>query len=150
VTEDTLSQIRGTIFALRDPQGTGPSVRRSVSLLISQLSPVLGFGPEVHLAGPLDTLADELMLSDVEAVLRESLTNIGRHAQATAADVKVEVNSQRLMVTVSDNGVGLGQPVCWSGLTNLRSRAEHRGGSLVLDRSPEGGLHLQWTIPITL
>ena len=146
----TIRQIRGTIFALRDPDATTPSLRRTVSALVSQLSPVLGFRPEIHLAGPLDTLTDDVMLSEVEAVVRESLTNISRHAQATAADVQVKVNSQRLVVTVSDNGIGLGEPGSWSGLANLRSRAEHRGGSLVLDRSTEGGLQLQWTVPITL
>jgi signal transduction histidine kinase len=146
----TIRQIRSTIFALRDPAEASPSLRRTVSLLITQLSPLLGFQPEIHLAGPLDTLADDLMLSDVEAVLRESLTNISRHAAATAAAVTVHVNSQRLVVTVSDNGVGLGRTGDLSGLSNLRSRAEHRGGSLDLDNSPGGGLRLQWTIPITL
>jgi signal transduction histidine kinase len=145
----TIRQIRSTIFALRDPAEASPSLRRTVSLLITQLSPLLGFQPEIHLAGPLDTLADDLMLSDVEAVLRESLTNISRHAAATAAEVTVAVNSQRLVVTVSDNGVGLAAG-SWSGLANLRSRAERRGGSLVLDCSPGGGLRLEWTIPITL
>jgi signal transduction histidine kinase len=83
-------------------------------------------------------------------VLRESLTNISRHAAATAAEVTVAVNSRRLVVTVSDNGVGLGGTSGWSGLANLRSRAERRGGSLVLDCPPGGGLRLEWTIPITL
>jgi signal transduction histidine kinase len=146
----TIRQIRSTIFALRDPAEASPSLRRTVSLLVTQLSPLLGFRPEVHLAGPLDTLADDRMLNDVEAVLRESLTNVSRHAAATAAEVTVHVNSQRLVVTVSDNGVGIGHPGDWSGLSNLRSRAEHRGGSLDLDSSPEGGLRLLWTIPITL
>jgi signal transduction histidine kinase len=146
----TIRQIRSTIFALRDPAEASPSLRRTVSLLITQLTPLLGFQPEIHLAGPLDTLADDLMLSDVEAVLRESLTNISRHAAATAAAVTVHVNSQRLIVTVSDNGVGLGRTGDWSGLSNLRSRAEHRGGSLDLDNPSGGGLRLQWTIPITL
>jgi signal transduction histidine kinase len=145
----TIRQIRSTIFALREPAAATHSLRRTVSLLVAQLTPLLGFRPEIHLAGPLDTLADDEMLSDVEAVLRESLTNISRHAAATAAEVTVAVNSQRLVVTVSDNGVGLATGD-WSGLANLRSRAERRGGSLVLDCSPEGGLRLQWTIPITL
>jgi signal transduction histidine kinase len=146
----TIRQIRSTIFALRDPPEASSSLRRTVSVLVTQLSPLLGFRPEIHLAGPLDTLADDEMLSDVEAVLRESLTNISRHAAATAAAVTVHVNSQRLVVTVSDNGVGLGRTDAWSGLSNLRSRAEHRGGSLHLDHPPGGGLRLLWTIPITL
>jgi signal transduction histidine kinase len=146
----TIRQIRSTIFALRDPAVTTTSVRRTVGLLVDQLTPVLGFRPEFHLAGPLDTLVDDVLLAEVEAVLRESLTNIRRHAGATRAEVEVRVDSRHLTVTVSDNGVGLGAVDHQSGLANLRSRAEQHGGSLDLDRPPEGGLRLRWTIPLTL
>ena len=146
----TIRQIRSTILALRDPAVATTSLRRTVSLLVDQLSPLLGFRPEVHLAGPLDTLVDDGMLGDVEAVLRESLTNVHRHAGATRVEVEVRVNSQRLVVTVSDDGVGLSGGDEWSGLSNLRRRADDHGGSLDLDTTPEGGLRLRWSIPITL
>jgi signal transduction histidine kinase len=146
----TIRQIRSTILALRDPAAASTSLRRTISLLVDQLTPLLGFRPEVHLAGPLETLVDDVMLGDVEAVLRESLTNVSRHAAATAAEVQVRVDSQRLVVTVSDNGGGLGDTDEWSGLSNLRSRAANRGGSLELDSPPGGGLRLRWSIPITL
>ena len=146
----TIRQIRSTIFALRQPNAHSTSLRRTVSLMVAQLTPLLGFRPETHLAGPLDTLADDEMLNDIEAVLRESLTNIGRHASATAAQITVEANSKHLSVTVTDNGVGLGDPGGLSGLSNLSRRAVDRGGSLTLATSPEGGLRLQWTIPIAL
>lgn len=146
----TIRQIRSTIFALHDSHTNRPSLRRSVTLLVSQLTPLLGFRPEMHLAGPLDTLVDDATLGDVEAVVRESLTNISRHAKATNAEVNVAVNSQRLVVTVIDNGIGLRPSHRFSGLSNLRSRAEHCGGSLALESAPGGGLRLQWTIPIKL
>ena len=146
----TIRQIRSTIVALREPAVATTSLRRTISLLVDQLTPLLGFRPEVHLAGPLDTLVDEEMLGEVEAVLRESLTNIRRHAGATAAKVEVRVNSQRLTVTVTDNGGGLSGTEVSSGLSNLRCRAEHRNGTLALESSPGGGLRLQWDIPVSL
>jgi signal transduction histidine kinase len=146
----TIRQIRSTIVALREPPAATRSLRRSISLLVDQLSPLLGFRPEVHLAGPLDTLVDEVMLGEVEAVLRESLTNIRRHAAATRATVEVRITSRRLTVTVSDNGGGLTGTEVSSGLSNLRSRAEQHHGTLALESSPEGGLRLRWDIPISL
>lgn len=146
----TIRQIRGTIFALREPSSQVPSVRRLVSLLVAQLTPVLGFRPDVHLAGPLDTLVGEAVLGDVEAVLREAMTNISRHAGASAASVTLQVDSRLLVVTVSDNGRGAGAATRRSGLANLSARAEQHGGSLTIDTAPEGGLRLTWTIPITL
>jgi signal transduction histidine kinase len=146
----TIRQIRSTIFALQDSAVSTTSLRRTVTLLVDQLTPLLGFRPEIHLVGPLDTLVDDALLGEVEAVLRESLTNIRRHAGATRAEVEVRVNSQRLVVTVSDNGAGLSGSGHKSGLSNLRRRAERQGGTLDLDRSPEGGVRLRWTIPMTL
>jgi signal transduction histidine kinase len=146
----TIRQIRSTIFALRDSTSPTPSVRRTVGVLMGQLTPVLGFRPEVSLSGPLDTLVEEPVRSDVEAVLREALTNVGRHAGASAASVTVEVDSSRLVVIISDNGCGIQGEGIWSGLANLRARAEGHGGSLLVDSQPEGGLRLRWTVPITL
>jgi signal transduction histidine kinase len=146
----TIRQIRSTIFALRDPSSPTPSIRRTVGLLIAQLTPMLGFPPEVHLGGPLDTLVEEPVLNDVEAVLREALTNVSRHAGATAVSVLLEVDSSRLVLVISDNGTGIEAHRAWSGLANLRARAEDRRGSLLVDNQPEGGLRLRWTIPITL
>lgn len=146
----TIRQIRGTIFALRDaPSGT-PSVRRVVGLLVAQLTPVLGFRPDVHLVGPIDTLLGEGVRHDIEAVLREAMTNISRHAVATAASVLLDVDSRRLVMVVSDNGRGIRTATPWSGLANLGARAEQHGGTLVVDQAPEGGLRLTWTVPITL
>ncbi len=146
----TIRQIRSTIFALRDTPPETPSLRRVVGLLVAQLTPMLGFRPDVHLAGPLDTLVDERLLYDVEAVLREAMTNISRHAGATAAAVLLDVDSRRLMVVVSDNGRGNHGSTRWSGLANLEARAQQQGGTLVVDDAPEGGLRVTWTIPITL
>lgn len=146
----TIRQIRSTIFALRDSTSQTPSIRRTVALLVAQLTPVLGFRPEVHLSGPLDTLVSEPVRNDVEAVLREALTNVSRHSGATASSVQLMVNRSLLAVMITDNGCGLGDPVPWSGLGNLRARAEGHGGSLVVDHQPGGGLRLRWTIPIRL
>ena len=48
--------------------------------------------PEVQLVGPLDVIADEAIIADVEAVLRESLTNVAKHARATQIRVFVRAD----------------------------------------------------------
>jgi signal transduction histidine kinase len=106
--------------------------------------------PEVQLIGPLDTMSDDVIIGDVAAVLRESLTNVAKHAQATKIRVRVQADGQRLTLTVTDNGVGLGQSTRRSGLANLNRRAERHGGELDVRNGPEGGLRLQWSIPLHL
>jgi signal transduction histidine kinase len=81
-------------------------------------------------------------------VLRESLTNVAKHAQAAQIRVRIQADKQRLALTVIDNGIGLGQSTRRSGLANLSRRAERHGGYLDVGDTPEGGLRLQWSIPI--
>ena len=52
------------------------------------------------------------------------------------------------LVTVTDNGTGLGPTSRRSGLANLRHRAETRGGTLTLETAETGGLALHWTFPL--
>lgn len=120
-----------------------------VGLLAGQLTPVLGFRPEVHLVGPLDTLVEEPVVDDVEAVVREALTHVGRHAGASTATVLLDVDAARLAVVITDDGAGIRGRTPWSGLADLRARAEGHGGSLLVD-DDGGGLRLRWTVPITL
>jgi signal transduction histidine kinase len=146
--DDTIRQIRTTIFALQEQSSR--SLRGTALAVVDQLAPLLPVRPDVQLVGPLDTIADEAIIADVEAVLRESLTNVAKHAQAAQIRVYVQADNQRLALTVIDNGVGLGPSTRRSGLANLNRRAERHGGYLDVGNSPEGGLRLQWSIPLHL
>ena len=144
--DETIRQIRSTIFALREDSSR--SVRGAAITVVDQLGPVLPVRPDIQLVGPLDTVVDDAIIGDVEAVLRESLTNVVKHAQATRIRVRIQGDGRRLAVTVTDNGIGLGNSTRRSGLENLQRRAERYGGDFSVGNAPEGGLRLQWSIPL--
>ena len=148
--DETIRQIRTSIFALREARVSLASVRDAALDLVAELEPVLGLHPDVAFSGPLDTLVDERLVDDVTAVLREALTNVAKHARARRAAVSVAVTEGRLRVEVLDDGVGLVRPAPRSGLANLRARAEQHGGVLDVDNRDEGGLRLEWTIPLAI
>ena len=144
--DETIRQIRTTIFALQEDSSR--SLRGTALTIVDQLAPLLPVRPDVQLLGPLDTISDDAIIADVEAVLRESLTNVAKHAQAAQIRVRIQADKHRLDLTVIDNGIGLGQSTRRSGLANLSRRAERHGGYLDVGDTPEGGLRLQWSIPI--
>jgi signal transduction histidine kinase len=146
--DETIRQIRTTIFALQDDSSR--SLRGMALAVVDQVAPLLPVRPELQLVGPLDTVSDDATIADVEAVLRESLTNVAKHAHAAQIRVRVEASKQHLDLTVIDNGIGLGGSTRRSGLANLSRRAERHGGYLDVGNSAEGGLRLQWSIPIHL
>ncbi|WP_375499260.1 GAF domain-containing sensor histidine kinase [uncultured Jatrophihabitans sp.] len=144
-----IAQIRSTIFRLTTPiLGADRSLRALADALIDELEPVLGYRPALLSEGPLDFGLDDDLITDCEAVLREGITNIARHAQATRADVKIAVGRDQVQIEISDNGRGLGDTDRRSGLANMRQRAEQHGGAFELADAPGSGTRLVWTVPL--
>jgi signal transduction histidine kinase len=71
-------------------------------------------------------------------VISEALTNVVKHAQASAVDVVVERVDDCLHVTVSDDGRGGADVRAGSGLRGLSQRVSSVDGTLRVD-SPAGG-----------
>lgn len=145
--DETIRQIRTKIHELQED--SSQSLRGTALAVVDQLAPLLPARPDLSLIGSLDSISDEAIIADVEAVLRESLTNVTKHAHATQVRVRIQAGKQRLHLTVIDNGVGLGHSTRRSGLANLSRRAEQQGGYLEVGDSAEGGLRLRWSIPIS-
>jgi two-component system, NarL family, sensor histidine kinase DevS len=152
--DETIRQIRTSIFQLRGPMTAEVGTTRSAVLsVVSELQPVLGFEPRVTFAGPVDLAAPDASVDDLIAALREALTNVARHAKARCVDVAVEATTDSLVLEVTDDGVGVGDGSRWSGLANLRARAEHHGGTFTIGPIAEPpnyrqGTLLRWTIPL--
>jgi signal transduction histidine kinase len=144
--DDVIKQIRSAIFQLR-PATSG--LRAAVLDVVGEVRSSLGFEPHVVFDGPVDNVSTDDLLNDVTAVLREALTNVAKHAAATAAAVRVTAAGGDLTLLVSDNGRGIGEPRRSSGLANLRTRAQARAGTLVVAPAPDrSGTTLEWRVPV--
>lgn len=71
-------------------------------------------------------------------VVSEALTNVAKHARASAADVTVTATDGLVTVLVSDNGVGGADLAKGTGLRGLADRVAGMGGQLSVE-SPLGG-----------
>ena len=76
--DEAIRQIRSSIFQLT-PHRFGGHLRTAVMEVVAEVTPVLGFSPDVSFSGPVDILSDPQLTGDVAAVVREGLTNIARH-----------------------------------------------------------------------
>ncbi len=150
--DESIRQIRSTIFELghgRREHG----VRRMVLDLLRQMATVVGFDVRVEFEGPVDAAVPDDVGENLLAVVREAVTNIGRHAEATTATVSVAVVGGWCRVEVVDDGVGIGgaDPATAGGglgLASLGRRAEKLRGELRVDRPDGGGTRLVWRVPI--
>jgi signal transduction histidine kinase len=146
----SIRRIRSTIFTLRGSiGGPGVDLRERVLDVTAGLQEVLGFAPAISFSGPVDTAVDPTLAADVEACVREALSNIARHAKATAAILDLALSQGRLVLTVADNGIGMPAELSRSsGLSNLRSRAREHGGDLDIRPRAHGGTVLEWTAAV--
>lgn len=83
----------------------------------------------------------------VYTIVEEAITNAVRHGHASEVSVHLDVSTApdgvRAFVTVDDDGSGLPSPTPQLvGLLAPRARARRRGGDLVLEPSPLGGVRL--------
>ncbi|GGO90464.1 sensor histidine kinase [Wenjunlia tyrosinilytica] len=147
--DETIKIIRSTIFGLRARETASQhGLRTRAVQAVGEAASVLGFAPSLRMEGLLDTQVPKEVAADVVAVLGEALSNVARHAHAGRADVALVNDGKSLVVTVTDNGVGVPSGGRRSGLRNLSERAERQGGEMALTVPPGGGTTLTWRVPL--
>ena len=148
--DTTITEIRTTIFELGDSALPG-GIRQAVVALADELAPTLGVRPELTFRGAVDNAIPQQTADHLLAVLREMLSNVGKHAQATHVVVVLVVDDD-IILEVVDNGVGIeftpDAPGHGLGLANLRSRAEKLGGVFEIQTVAAGGARATWRVPI--
>jgi signal transduction histidine kinase len=141
-------ELRTVIFNLGRTEGAA-SFRGSVIDLAEESIRALGFTPTLEFAGPVDTVATEAVVTELLAVLRETLSNVARHAHATQTSISVTAATGVMTLMVTDDGVGIPEgPSRGNGLRNLRSRAVRLGGQASVRPGPAGGTVVEWCVPL--
>jgi signal transduction histidine kinase len=159
----------------RDPAGADELLERAQSaaeqalaelrtVSRSILPPVLA---DRGLAGALTGLAAESAVpctvdvemprrcaASVEAtayfVAAEALTNIAKHSGASRATITVRAPGARLLLRVTDDGLGGADEERGSGLTGIRHRVAAHDGTLTLTSPPGGPTVLEVDLPCGL
>ncbi len=143
----TIREIRTTIFEITHERVTASAGLRSrVLSIIDEVTTRLELPVDVTFEGPLDTMVGPQAAGHVIKTLREVLTNVVRHAQASRVDVSVEMHDGTLTVRVLDDGVGFNaSSTSGRGLRNLADRAAELEGSFDISRREDGGTLVVWS-----
>jgi signal transduction histidine kinase len=97
----------------------------------------------------LDRLQPEIE-STAYFVASEALTNVAKHAHASSASIRACVENGKLVIEVSDNGVGGAAADGGTGLRGLADRVEAQGGRLRIESPAGGGTRVKGEIPCAL
>jgi signal transduction histidine kinase len=147
--DDTIRQVRTSIFELGTDR-IGHGLRDDVLSLLHDLKPVVGFDVHASFEGPVDTTIPDIVGEHLLAVIREAVTNIGRHAQASTAAVAISVVDGECRLRIVDDGRGMktSGPGGGLGLGNIGRRAEKMHGEFHVESPAAGGTVLIWQVPI--
>jgi signal transduction histidine kinase len=100
----------------------------------------------------------ERLAPEIEAaayrIVQEALTNVAKHARATACSVQLERKDHLLRVVIEDDGVGMEEGYAGAigarsglGLIGMRERASQFGGSVRIDTAPGKGTRVIVELP---
>jgi signal transduction histidine kinase len=161
-SSQALEEVRGVLGFLRGPDGYAarspePDLARIPTLVETYRKAGLRVSYEADLSSTPSAAAQLALYR----IVQESLTNVGRHAQATAVTIRLVQRGGWYVLTVQDDGRGLGSRTDRAqtpagdaatdtagragartgggrGMLGMRERAELLGGRFEV-RSPEGG-----------
>ncbi len=148
LVEEARNELDESLRELRElARGIHPALLTERGLGLALESLVLRASIPVELMIDLEARPPEAVELAAYYLVAESLTNVGKHAEASSARVEVTQEDGRLVVAVVDDGVGGASAEGGSGLRGLADRVEAFGGQLHVS-SPRGdGTRLRAEIP---
>jgi signal transduction histidine kinase len=145
----TIRDLRAAIFELHQQPGQ-VSLRAAVQELVDEYAAALGFRPEFSCTGPIDTVVPASVRPQILAAIRESLSNVVRHARASRVQVQIVVTGTEVTARVSDDGIGITSTDRRSGLRNLEERAAALGGAVRIGPNEPHGTVLELRAPFAV
>ena len=148
---ETLNQ--GIALKRRIIEDLRPSSLSNLGLMASLEILLREFGERSHIE--MESALEPVTLNDtsdltIYRVVQESLTNIGKYAQAKRVTVTLKNYVYHVEVSVTDDGIGFNPaltPHASHGLVGMRHRIEACGGRLDVTSAPGQGTRITATIP---
>jgi len=142
------TEIAASLHELREiARGIHPAVvtGHGLAVALDQLAALAPLPVEVSVS--LDERLPESLEVAAYYLVSESLTNVGRYAEATSATVEVSRADGILLVEIVDDGVGGADSDGGSGLRGLADRIETLDGQLRVWSPPGAGTRVRAEIP---
>lgn len=136
-----LAETREVISTMREDKAI--DLRSALTTLVESVP-----GPQVSLEL---TIGDQLDAGQAQVLFRsceEALTNVHRHAGATAVKIVIAQVPGRLNLVIQDDGVGQREVAAGNGLQGMQERFISAGGGLGWSSVPGKGFTLMGWLPV--
>lgn len=145
------TQVRMALTGLQDDSSAGEEFVHELQACVETFQEQSGIAAALTIASPENFKLSPLNQKQALHIIREALTNIRRHAQATQVQLAVTAPNGLIQFVIRDDGIGFDpkqMPVTnHLGLTIMQTRAERSHGSLTLVSAPGQGTTITLSLP---
>ncbi len=148
---EVYADVREGIVGLRSALSSDLTLAESLGAYVADWQDRTGVRAELFAAPGL--VVPPSVEVQVARIVQEALTNVRKHARASAVCIELRPGGKGLLLDVQDNGIGfdpaLLRPTEFPrfGLATMRERAEGVGGSLQVETAPGRGTHIRVELP---
>ena len=143
LSNQSLQEVRRAVATMRQGQ---LDLSAALAALVEQMTQV----QTLHVKAQIDLPQLPLQVSQqLYLVLKEGLTNIQKHSQASAVNLWAQATPDSISIGLSDNGIGFETEGIGSGfgLRGMRERVQLLQGQMQIHSSADQGTLIQVTIP---
>jgi signal transduction histidine kinase len=151
----TIGNIRDYIFDLQRSDGHR-ELEAVLGELVRELQLDTYLEVEYRVRGERCCRLPPARAEQIVQIAREALSNAVRHAEARRVSVGLTYEGERVVLAVTDDGIGLRSRRASAGagnghgLSNIRTRADMLQGELLLESLPGGGTKVEVVIPCNI
>ncbi len=146
---EALLEVRRSVSVLRSNPLQGQSLESAIEKLLTDFQRTTEIEPscKIYLPSPLPIEVSTTFYR----IVQESLTNICKHAKATAVTVQLYQQAGTLYLLIEDNGIGFNpaQNTTGFGLQGMRERATALTGQFHLCSQPGAGCRISVSVPLS-
>ena len=145
-----IADLRSYVLGLRPVRGSDRPLTESLPTLAEQARSNALLDVQVAIADAAAEAPDSAGREAIFYIAADALGNVARHARAQRASIRLFLHDSRVVLEITDNGVGFDYASATEGhgLRNMRERAFAVGGQLHVDSVPGGGSRLRFEIPV--
>ncbi len=146
---DVIGDIRAYIFDLRPVHSSG-DLLHDLAATVEEFRASTALQVSPRLPRSISELRDDRAAAMLH-IAREALSNVRKHARASAISVEVTDLDHVIQLQIHDDGVGFHadaqQTQTHRGLRNMRLRTQRLGGAFDLESAPGAGTTLRLRMP---
>lgn len=148
--DNVVRDVRGYIFELKPKIVDEVGLAEAIKGLVKELEVNTLAHARVAVNEEACIALDPDQQNHVVQIVREVLSNIARHAQASEISLTFGIEDDQVLLAIEDNGVGfdIESVKKGHGLDNMRYRASVLGGSIEIERRDRSGTVHKLHIPL--